>query len=158
GSRQPAALAAAKQAELHRGKRIGRRGTVQTFGAGPVEDTKVEGLESLAMVEMLEMSELMADGVHEARVLERTPRGGGGEPDPDPPVAVGDAVGRPPTPSLGLEPRVAETEMLGNAPRIRLEPRPEDGLLIGPERGASAPGRGRLGGDVVDSETGQEAL
>ena len=71
------------------------------------------------MVEVAQVRELVAERVHEARVLERRPVSGVAQPDPDRAVGVADAVAPLHAGALGRDRAVAQPEAARDALRHR---------------------------------------
>ena len=86
-----------------------------------LEDAPVEGLEALAVVEVAQVRQLMAERVDEARVLERPAGRGMEQPDADRAVAVADAEPALHLRSLGLDHPIAEAEDARDAQRVAFE-------------------------------------
>ncbi len=63
-----------------------------------------------AVIEVPQVGQLVAQGVHEARVFERPAGGRVAQPDPDRPVREADAVAALHVGALGLEHAVTQAE------------------------------------------------
>src|SRR5262245_60163158 len=100
-------------AELLGGARQ-RAGLVDPLRAREVEDPQVEGLEAGAVVEVPQVRELVAQRVHEARVLERAAGRRVAQADPDAAVGVADAVAAADVGALRLDGAEAQAETLGD--------------------------------------------
>ena len=87
-----------------------------------VEQLAVERPEAQAVVEVAQVRELVAERVHQARVLERAPGQRVAQPDPDRAVGVADAVAPLHVGALGRDLLVPQAEAAGDALRIRIEP------------------------------------
>ena len=89
--------------------------------ASVVEDLEVERPEARPVVEVPEVRELVAERVHEARVLERAARGGVAQADLDRAVRVADSVSAADTCALGGDRAVAEPESPREPLRIAIQ-------------------------------------
>ena len=89
--------------------------------AREVEHAQVEGLEARAVIEVAQVGELVAQRVHEARILERASGGRVPQPDADPAVGVAHAVAVPDVGALGLDRAIAQAEAHGDPRRVAVE-------------------------------------
>ena len=96
-------------------------GAIDPLAPRVFENPSVERLEALAVIEMAEMRELVAERVDQARVLERSTRRRVLQADADRPVPVADAQPALHLRALGLDRAVAESEDPRDARRIAFE-------------------------------------
>jgi len=104
-------------------------GKVQALPSIPRQDPCIEGLELRAVIEVLQVRELVAQRVHEARVLERLARGHVPQPDLDAPIVVADAVAPLHVGAFGIERPIPQAEACTDA--IRISPQSPHEIFLG---------------------------
>ena len=106
-----------------------RIGLVDAGGPRPGQQLLIEALERLAVMEVPQVRQLVAERIHEARVLERLARANVTQPDPDLTVREADAVAALHVGPLGADGPVAQPEARGDPVGIAAQTRDE--ILLG---------------------------